>query len=351
MPLSTTSLLEAAAFAASHFEAYLAHPVDGRAAREYLRQRHVTLASIQAFRLGWAPDAWTELSRALARARLLDAGASLGLVHPRRHGSGHYDVLRGRVVVPLEVAGAVVGFAGRAFGEASPRYLVTRESPLHRKRETLFPFHLARRPIAEHRAAILVEGYFDAIALHQVGLAHAVALAGTALTPAQVALLERAGAMHLTVLLDGDDAGRRAVETLAPTLLARPLASHVALLPDGEDPDSFLATYGPGPLRELLHRALPLMTYLLRFILPGGTSSAFEQLMASLPRFAAIARHLSDGRRASFVRAVASHMGHRASEVDAALREAAPAVHGRPHGRPGHASGLSAPLRPVASTC
>src|SRR5205085_41518 len=118
---------------------------------------------------------------------------------------GFYDMFRGRLIVPIRSPeGRVIAFGGRLLiGEDGPKYLNSRESRLYNKSETLYGMDLAREEIRRTKHAILVEGYFDCIGLHQVGVKNTVALCSTALTPGHLTLLSRMDAKDLTLLLDG----------------------------------------------------------------------------------------------------------------------------------------------------
>ena len=123
---------------------------------------------------------------------------------------------------------------------------------MRQRSDTLYGLDRAREEVRRRRSVVLVEGYFDVIGLHQAGVTHAVALCSTALTPGHLQQLQRVEARELVLLLDGDDAGRKAVERLAPVLLAAGASTRVALLPEGEDPDTFARSRGGDAVRALL---------------------------------------------------------------------------------------------------
>ena len=309
--------------AAEHFRSTLWHAEHGAHARTYLRERGITDETVKAFGLGWAPLAWSAFAEIAAREGALEWAEKAGLIARRPKGDGHYDLFRGRLIVPIRAPeGRPIAFGGRLLeGDSGPKYLNSRESRLYNKSETLFGLDVAREEIRKLKAAVLVEGYFDCMGLHQVGVRHAVALCSTALTPGHLKLLARAEAKDLYLLLDGDDAGRNAVERLAGPLLAAGAATRVALLPQGEDPDTFARKEGPAGVQGLLSAARPLSEYLFHTVLPQGAASLFEEKMKALERLKPTAAQLPIGlARSAFFGALARHMALPAAELEAALR-------------------------------
>jgi len=325
---SRRQLREVTDFAAEHFKERLWNPQHGRIAREYLSGRGVSEETARRFGLGWAPLSWNELTEALLKAGMLDWGLSAGLVQKRPQADGYYDVFRGRLMVPIRSPeGRTIAFGGRLLeGDAGPKYLNSRESPLYNKGETLYGMDQAREEIRRRRRAVLVEGYFDCIALHQGGIRNAVALCSTALTPGHLTLLSRGDAKELVLFLDGDEAGKKGVERVAGVLLAAGATARVALLPDNQDPDSFVQSHGEAAARELLERAKPLTEHLFFDALPKGRGGSFEEKMSAIDRLKPIAAGMPVGLvRSAFFAAMANHFGLPAAELEAAVR-----------GKPGH---------------
>ena len=329
-PLAQTrrQLREATDLAAERFKERLWNPQHGRIARDYLAGRGVSEETARRFGLGWAPLSWNELTEALLKAGMLDWGLSAGLVQKRPQADGYYDVFRGRLMVPIRSPeGRTIAFGGRLLeGDAGPKYLNSRESPLYNKGETLYGMDQAREEIRRKRRAVLVEGYFDCIALHQAGIRNAVALCSTALTPGHLTLLSRSDAKELVLFLDGDEAGRKGIERVAGVLLAAGATARVALLPDNQDPDSFVHSQGEAAARELLERAKPLTEHLFTDVLPKGREGSFEEKMSAIERLKPIAAGMQVGLvRSVFLAAMANHFGLPAAELEAAIR-----------GKPGH---------------
>jgi DNA primase len=332
-------LKEVTDLATEHFRARLWDPVKGKVPREYLAKRGVPEETIRAFGLGYAPNAWTELADELVRHGMIEWGVKAGLVARRTRGEGFYDVFRGRLIIPIRAPeGRSIAFGARLLeATEGPKYLNSRESKLYNKSETLYGLDQAREEIRRQKTAVLVEGYFDCIGLHQVGVKNAVALCSTALTPGHMGVLTRAEAKELVLLLDGDDAGRKAVERLAGALLAAGTATRVALLPEGEDPDTFAQRVKLEGVQALLASARPLTEHLFATLLPAGKASSFEQKMQALGRMKPIAASLSVGLvRSAFFGAMSGHFGLPAAELETELRGKAPPL--KPAPKPGEAA-------------
>jgi len=320
-------LREVTDLALEHFKSQLWHPAEGRVAREALLGRGVSEDTARSFGLGWAPEAWTRLADLLLARGLLEFGIQAGLVQRRTRGDGAYDVFRGRLMIPIRAPdGRTVAFGGRLLlGDQGPKYLNSKESRLYAKSETLYGLDRARDEVRRRKTAVLVEGYFDVIGLHQAGVQHAVALCSTALTPGHLGQLQRVEARELVLLLDGDEAGRKAVERLAPALLAAGASTRVALLPEGEDPDTFARARGGEAVRGLLDAAVPLSEHLFRTLLPEGRVATFERKMEALGRLRPVVAELPVGLlRSAFFSGLAAYSGLPAAELEAGLRGKGP---------------------------
>ena len=316
-------LKEVTDLAAEHFRSLLWDGARGAKARDYLQGRGVSDEVARSFGLGWAPLAWTELSDRLLKAGMLEWGVKAGLVQKRPTAEGYYDLFRGRLIIPIRSPeGRTIAFGGRLLeGSEGPKYLNSRESALYRKSETLYGLDLGREEIRKRRSAVLVEGYFDCIGLHMSGAKNAVALCSTALTAGHLSALQRAEAKELVLLLDGDEAGRAAVERLAGPLLAGGASTKVALLPDGEDPDTFARTQGADGVRSLVAAARPLSEHLFSSVLPQGPKATFEDKMRAVERLRSVAAQIPVGlTRSAFMLALSAHLGLPAAELEAELK-------------------------------
>ncbi len=256
-------LLQITAWACEFFERCL-HEPRGDVARAYLAARGVRPETIRRFRLGYAPESWTALTEYLLGRRVTrEELERSGLVIRREEGSGYYDRFRHRLIFPIrDLQGRIVGFGGRALGSEEPKYLNSPETALYAKGRHLFGLFEAREAIRRAGYAVLVEGYFDWLALFEQGIEHSVATLGTALTEEQVRLLRRY-TERIVINFDADAAGRRAmVRNLEPALRG---GLEVALLrlPEGDDPDSFVRRVGAEAYRERLSAATPYLDFLL----------------------------------------------------------------------------------------
>lgn len=306
------------------YQAQLWEPSRGRKARDYLNGRGVTEDVARSFGLGWAPNEWTTVSDRLRELGLLAFAERAGLVRKRPNADGYYDFFRGRLMIPIRSPeGRVIAFGGRLVeGDMeAAKYFNSPESRLYNKSETLYGLDVAREEIRRSKTAVLCEGYFDCIGLHQAGVKNAVALCSTALTAGHLAALQRAEAKELVLLLDGDAAGRTAVERLAGPILAAGATARVAVLPEGEDPDTFARKAGDAGIQALVKAAPALSEHLFKTVLPEGAAAGFEAKMAALQRLKPVAQALPVGlARSAFFAAMAAHFGLKAVELETELR-------------------------------
>src|SRR5262245_4143247 len=249
----------------------------GNAAANYLEQRGVPKELWAELTLGHAPDAWDSIARGLSPAFPESLLVEAGLLQPRAEGKGAYDRFRDRLLfVVRDERGRAVGFGGRALSpEGEPKYLNSPESPIFSKKRLLYGLFQAREAIRKHDRVVLVEGYFDHLALLRAGVAETVASMGTALTPEQSERLRRLTG-NAVVCYDGDAAGRNATHGALALLLAQGFQARVARLPEGEDPDDLLRDQGPEGLARRIEEAPDFLTWLLEDVQPqtAGLSPA-----------------------------------------------------------------------------
>ena len=230
-----------------------------------MRQRGITEDTARAWRLGYAPNLWDSLikSHALKGVDLrLVEEAGLGV--PRKKGEGLYDRFRGRLTIPIRESGRIVGFGGRLLeGQSEAKYLNSPDTALYQKGHTLFALDRAREAIRREGVALFVEGYFDAIGLHQAGVLTALATCGTALTDKHLELVTKAGAKELVFVFDGDAAGMRAAQRASEIAAAQGAPARVLVPPGGEDPDETVLRVGVQGFREMLASAQPSLEFLL----------------------------------------------------------------------------------------
>ncbi|MBI3570896.1 MAG: DNA primase [Gammaproteobacteria bacterium] len=240
------------------------HPQAGRAV-EYLKGRGITGEIARDFDLGFAPDGWDNLLRALGKDETSrEALARAGLVVKKDSG-GFYDRFRDRVMFPIEDhRGRIVAFGGRVIDKGEPKYLNSPETPLFHKGRELYGLFHARDAIKRENRVLVVEGYMDVVALAQFGIDFAVATLGTATTRDHLERLFR-HAPEVIFCFDGDRAGReaawRALDNALPVLREGRQISFL-FLPEGEDPDTFVRKEGREALLARLKTPLPLPDYL-----------------------------------------------------------------------------------------
>jgi DNA primase len=336
--------------AAGYFEQQYLSPA-GDAARAYVEGRGIGQEVRDRFRVGYAPASWNGLSSFLEAQKIPASDLEqLGLVGVNER--GRYDFFRDRVMLPvIDRQQRVIGFGGRLLDpEAKDRkYVNSPESPLFHKKESLYGLHAALDAIRRSGTAIVVEGNFDVLALHQAGIEEAVAPMGTALTVEQVAELGRLAGKTVTVVFDGDAAGQRAAQKAIPLFVDADVDGRVARLPAGIDPDDFvrgaiLDGRGPAAFRRLVENARPMLD---QFIQDAAQESNIPGKMASLERVAELlVRVKNQTRRELYAAQLATVLGMTPSQVTRALREAA-AQASRPTMQAAQAATAAAPVAAV----
>ena len=335
--------------AARYWQARLWSP-HGEAGRAYLASRGISEEESRRFRLGISAEGWNDLPPRLEPKEIsLTSIDNAGLrVQSDR---GGYDRFRGRLMFPIAaIDGVVVGFGARAMGEEKgAKYINTPETVLYKKSRVLYGLDLARESIRKTRSAVLVEGYFDVIGLHQAGVKNAVAVCGTALTPEHLELLERCDCREVVILFDGDQAGQAAPAKAAQVLLPSAVSGKVAVLPSGAgkvDPDDFARAHGKEGVDALLAAAMPLTDFLIlraveRHCPAGAPDAPVEAKLAAVRELAPLVRLAPEGlARTTFEERIARRI-----ELDLqALREE---IQGRPRSQP-HSPGAAPRPRPSA---
>ena len=288
-------LLEVLEAAASHYQRALVSP-SGAAALAYLRHRGLSDATIARFGLGWAGEGRGALAQALAGqatpARLLE----VGLLRPREDGSPGNELFFNRVIFPIrDRRGRVISFGGRTLGDGQPKYLNGPETAVFSKRRTLYGIDFARAAARQH-SVIVVEGYMDAIALHQAGFSAAVAPLGTALTEDQLELLWQFTPAPV-LCFDGDAAGARAAARAADVALPRLAPDRtirIATLPAGEDPDTLIRTHGAARMQAVVENARPLSEALFDLLREAAGTTTPEQRAAFRARLEGACARIAD---------------------------------------------------------
>jgi DNA primase len=219
----------------------------------YFKERGLTEEMIQKFKLGYALQQENAFTIAAVKSGYqLELLKKAGLVVSR--GYSDADFFHQRVMFPiLNLSGKVVAFAGRVMvkDERSPKYINSPETEIYQKSKLVYGIHQARNAIRQHDECFLTEGYTDVISMHQAGIENVVASSGTSLTEDQIKLIKRF-TDNITILYDGDEAGIKAALRGLELMASLDVNIRVVLLPDGDDPDSFLHKKGSAALREFI---------------------------------------------------------------------------------------------------
>ena len=251
--------------AARFFNAQLYSPL-GREGLEYAKKRGMPQSTLTKFGIGFAPDSWDALTKAmLAKGYTEEELKESGLVSVSQKNGRIYDRFRNRLMFPIiDVRGNVIGFGGRVMDDSTPKYLNSPESIIFNKRKNLFALNLARKSKLGY--LILVEGYMDAVALHQYGFDCAVASLGTSLTDEHATLLSRY-TERVVLIYDGDQAGQNATQRAIPMLEKAGLQVKVLKMRDAKDPDEYLKKFGADRFKLLLEESSNRVEYQLNAIL------------------------------------------------------------------------------------
>ena len=257
------ALLKVHEAAAAFFREQLASPAGARI-RKQIADRGVSQETSDALGLGYAPRERDALKQALLKAGFSQALlARAGLVLQRDDGSV-IDRFRNRLMIPISRdTGTVIAFGGRSVDpDQQPKYLNSPETPIYSKGRTLYGLNLSKAPIRQGGFAVLVEGYFDWAQVYQAGFQSVVASCGTALTPQQAQQLRRF-TQKVVLSFDPDAAGQGAAAKSCEMLVAEGFEVNIAILPAGEDPDTFVRKQGRSGYAERLKQSRPYLDYLL----------------------------------------------------------------------------------------
>lgn len=308
-------LFSAVAVAAEWYAKRLRESPDGEEARAYLAKRGFSGEGLDVLGLGFAPKGGVFLE-AMGRLGVSeDSLLEAGLVVRREDGS-----LRprfwGRLLFPIhDLRGRVVGFGGRALGDAEPKYLNSPDSRIFHKGQLLYNLHNARAAIRRNEKAVVVEGYFDVLRAVEAGIEHVVAPLGTALTSEQTALLKRY-TREVVLLYDNDPSGMRASFRAADEILRASIRGMIATLPPGQDPDSLVVQDGAEALVHIIDDAVDVFERELQLLDRKGWMGSIAGRRRALDRLLPTLRAAGDPvTRDLYVNRVAETLGIHANSV------------------------------------
>ncbi len=290
-------------------------------ARRYLRQRGYESETVQMFQLGYAPEGWEVLAKHLAAKKFsTEEMRQTGLIRPGKQGRGDYDLFRQRLLFPIQdLQGRIVAFGGRVLDDSLPKYINSPETDVYQKGQVLYGLYQAREAMRHNGTALVVEGYFDVLALHRAGFTNAVATCGTALTSDHARLLKRY-AEKVLLIFDQDAAGRQATFRAMDTLLPSGLAVSVIAMPAGEDPDSLLKNAGEEGFRRCLEAARPVLEVFIDDQLSVHDDTVEGRARAANQVLDRIRRLPDDLERSLYLQRLAGLIGLNVEELKAKLR-------------------------------
>ncbi|CCK80518.1 DNA primase [Desulfobacula toluolica] len=237
----------------------------GEKARIYLEKRGISKDIIQQFKLGFSPDNWESIVNLLKKRKIpKKVAVQCGLVLERKQNNGYYDRFRNRIMFPIfDVNMQVAGFGGRVMDDAMPKYMNSPETPVYIKSRILYGLHAAKQFCRQEGFVYIVEGYFDFLSLYQHGIKNTVASLGTALTSDHVRIL-KGYASKMVLVFDSDAAGINAAKRSIEIFMKEGVDTRVLVLPEGNDPDSYIVKHGQDAFNDLALKAKTVMQFLLK---------------------------------------------------------------------------------------
>lgn len=245
----------------------------GTSAKEYLHKRGITDELIKTFKIGLATTSKDSLTKILNSKDYTNKEIELyGL------GTGTNDLYINRIMFPLfDISNNIVGFSGRIYNtSSSSKYINTKETPIFKKGELLYNYYNAKDSVRLLKKIVLVEGFMDVIRLHSINVTNAVALMGTSLTKEQINLLKRLS-LNITLCLDGDSAGRKAMSVNGALLEESGFNVTVVGLPDNLDPDEYILKNGKDSYMALLDNAIAYSDYKINYLKEGKNLLSVEE--------------------------------------------------------------------------
>ena len=317
---------------------------EGAPGRRYLRQRGYESEIVRTFQLGFAPGGWESLAKHLTgKSFSSEDSQKAGLVRPGKQERGDYDLFRNRLLFPIhDLQGRMVAFGGRVLDDSLPKYINSPETAVYHKGQTLYGLYQARDAMRHNGEALVVEGYFDVLALHRAGFPGAVATCGTALTADHARLLKRY-ADKILLIFDADAAGRQATFRAMDALVPAGLSVSVVTMPVGEDPDSLLKEKGEEGFRLCLDAARPVLEVFIEDQLRVNDESVEGRARAAEQVLERIKRLPGDLERSLYVKRLAELTGLDVELLKSKVRGGVPAL------KQGRAPAQSNPVRKLAA--
>ncbi|MBK7090837.1 MAG: DNA primase [bacterium] len=283
------------------------HLLESRKSLEYLKSRKLTDATIEKFKIGYAPDSWDAFLHYAKQKSLTESDLEkAGLVIKKENG-GYYDRFRDRLVFTIfNTAQKPIAFGARTFDpKEQAKYINSPETPLYHKASILYGLSHSRGDIRRAEEAIVVEGYFDFLSLYQQGVTNVVASSGTAFTPEQARLLGRS-ASSVILMFDADSAGQQAAIRSVDYLFEAGLDVKVVKLPAGEDPDSIARKGGKAAIDEQLARAKSYVEFTISTLPDRFEKLSLNDKDRAIKRLATLAGRIEDEiRRELFLQEIA----------------------------------------------
>ncbi|CCQ60255.1 DNA primase [Crocosphaera watsonii] len=303
-------LYEIVAVTSNFFEHALRETLGENALNYLIEKRKLQPETIQKFNLGYAPSGWETLYRYLVEQKRYPIALveEAGLIKPRKKGNGYYDTFRDRLMIPIkDIQGRVIAFGGRSLTDDEPKYLNSPETPLFNKGKTLFALDQAKSSIRSFDKVIVVEGYFDAIALHSAGITNTVASLGTAFSESQLKqLLRYSDSKGVIFNFDADQAGikatERAIKEIESLIYSGQVNLKILNIPDGKDADEFINSHDNGSeqYQELIEKAPLWLNWKIEQILMEKNlkqADNFEQVAQGMVK---LLNQLSDSNQRSY---------------------------------------------------
>jgi len=235
----------------------------GKIAQKYIADRGLSKETQKHFQLGFAPEGWDHALRLFSRK-----GIALKLVEKsgliiKKEKKGYYDRFRNRLIFPIKnINNQVTGFGGRVLDDSLPKYLNSPETPIYHKGRILYGLLESREHCRKKEHVFIVEGYMDLLAMYQNNIPNVVATLGTALTSHHIRLL-KGYVENITLVFDSDQAGIQAAKRSVVLFLKEQVNARILVLPDGHDPDTFLAKWGTDAFLEQSKNAYGMIAFLI----------------------------------------------------------------------------------------